>query len=167
MVNFPKKMNINKDLQLPLEGVSGIQNIEPVVSGNEKTRDSVCKGLAFIDFKYKDQAERFVEDFSGTSLSIGEVQKQIKCELLNSKSQPESDILNSKSPPASNQLTPKSQKPASDQSHKKANRPPKQVVLSSENVFQAIVDTDISFLSSGEEDVLSVIDDADENYMVA
>lgn len=167
MLNLPKKKNIHKDLRLAFEGVRGIQNIEPVVSGNEKTRDPVCKGLALIDFKYKDEAERFVENFSGTSLSFGKVQKQIKCELLNSTSQPANDLLNSKSQPVSNQLKPKSQKPASDQLHKKANRPPKQAVLSSENVFQAIVDTNSSFLRSGEEVVLSEHNDADENYEVA
>ncbi|XP_073145327.1 uncharacterized protein [Henckelia pumila] len=181
MVNLPKKKNIHKDLRLAFEGVPGIKNIEPVVSGNEKTRDPVCKGLAFIDFKYKDEAERFVDNFSGTSLSFGRVQKQIKCELLNSEAQPASDQLNSKSQkpasnqlklksqkPSSNQLKPKSQKPASDQSHKKSNRPPKQAVLSSENVFQAIVDTNGSFLSSGEEDgALSEHHDAEENYIAA
>ncbi|XP_073036181.1 uncharacterized protein [Primulina eburnea] len=167
MANLPKKKNIHKDLRLAFEGVPGIQNIEPVVSGNEKTRDPVCKGLAFIDFKYKKEAERFVENFSGTSLSFGKVQKQIKCELLNSTSQPANDLLNSKSQPASNQPKPESQKPASNQLHKKASRPPKQAVLSSENVFQANVDTNISFLSSGEEVVLSEHDDADEHYVVA
>ncbi|XP_073295110.1 uncharacterized protein [Primulina huaijiensis] len=166
MVNLPKKKNIHKDLRLAFEGVPGIQNIEPVVSGNEKTRDPVCKGLAFIDFKYKDEAERFVENISGTSLSFGKIQKQIKCELLNSTSQPANDMLNSKSQPGSNQPKPESRKPASNQLHKKDNRPPKQAVLSSENVFQAIVDTNISFLSSGEEVVLSEHYDADEHYKV-
>ncbi|KZV26486.1 hypothetical protein F511_12158, partial [Dorcoceras hygrometricum] len=166
MVNLPKKKNIHRDLRLAFEAVPGIQNIEPVVSGNEKTRDPVCKGLAFMDFKYKDQAERFVENFSGTSLSFGKVQKQIKCELLNPKSEPAS-LLNSKSHLESDLLNYKSQKPASDKSHKKANHSPKQAVLSSENVFQAIVGTNSPFLSSGEEDVLSEDEDADENYVEA
>lgn len=60
LVNLPKKKNIHRDLHQALKGVPGIVNIVPVVSGNEKTRDPVCKGLAFIDFKYHDEAQRYM-----------------------------------------------------------------------------------------------------------
>lgn len=59
LVNLPKKKNIHKDLKLAFKGVPGLLNIVPVVSGNEKTRDPVCKGLAFVDFKYQDEAQRY------------------------------------------------------------------------------------------------------------
>lgn len=59
LVNLPKKKNIHKDLRLAFKEVPGIVNIVPVVSGNEKTRDPVCKGIAFIDFKFQDAAQRY------------------------------------------------------------------------------------------------------------
>lgn len=83
LVNLPKKMNIDKDLRVALKGVPGIVNIVPVVTGNKKTRNPVCKGLAYINFKSKDEAQRFVQMFSGQSISFGKVQKQIKCEMIN------------------------------------------------------------------------------------
>ncbi|KAH0675278.1 hypothetical protein KY285_023079 [Solanum tuberosum] len=83
LVNLPKKMNIDKDLRVALKGVPGIVNIVPVVAGNKKTRNPVCKGLAYINFKSKDEAQRFVQMFSGRSISFGKVQKQIKCEMIN------------------------------------------------------------------------------------
>lgn len=83
LVNLPKKMNIDKDLGVAFKGVPGIANIVPVVTGNKKTRNPICKGLAYIDFKSKDEAKRFVQMFSGRSISFGKVQKQIKCEMIN------------------------------------------------------------------------------------
>ncbi|KAL3337113.1 hypothetical protein AABB24_029659 [Solanum stoloniferum] len=83
LVNLPKKMNIDKDLRVSFKGVPGIVNIVPVVTGNKKTRNPVCKGLAYINFKSKDEAQRFVQMFSGRSISFGKVQKQIKCEMIN------------------------------------------------------------------------------------
>ncbi|KAJ8569841.1 hypothetical protein K7X08_006418 [Anisodus acutangulus] len=83
LVNLPKKMNIDKDLLVAFKGVPGIANIIPVVSGNKKTRNPICKGLAYIDFKSKDEAQRFVKMFSGRSISFGKIQKQIKCEMIN------------------------------------------------------------------------------------
>ncbi|CAA0834749.1 RNA-binding (RRM/RBD/RNP motifs) family protein [Striga hermonthica] len=85
LLNLPKKKNIHKDLRLAFEGARGIVNIDPVVSGNEKTRDPVCKGLAFVVFKHQDEAQRFVQNFSGKSITFGKVQKQIRCELVNPK----------------------------------------------------------------------------------
>ncbi|KAK6788972.1 hypothetical protein RDI58_012771 [Solanum bulbocastanum] len=86
LVNLPKKMNIDKDLRVAFKGVPGIVNIVPVVTGNKKTRNPVCKGLAYINFKSKDEAQRFVQMFSGRSISFGKVQKQIKCEMINPRS---------------------------------------------------------------------------------
>lgn len=83
LVNLPKKMNIDKDLRVTFKGVPGITNIVPVVTGNKKTRNPICKGLAYIDFKSKDEAQRFVQMFSGRSIAFGKVQKQIKCEVIN------------------------------------------------------------------------------------
>lgn len=60
LVNLPKKKNIHKDLRIAFQGVPGIVNIIPLVSGNEKTRDPVCKGVAFIDFKKEDEAHRYI-----------------------------------------------------------------------------------------------------------
>lgn len=58
VVNLPKKKNIHRDLNLAFKGVPGIVNILPAVSGNQKTRDPVCKGFAFVDFKTEDDANR-------------------------------------------------------------------------------------------------------------
>nr|GME21813.1 ATP-dependent DNA helicase CHL1 [Ipomoea batatas] len=86
LFNLPKKKNILKDLQLAFKGFPGIVNIIPVVSGNSKTRDPVCKGIAFIDLKSEDGAQRFVQTFSGQSIYFGKVQKNIKCEMMSSTS---------------------------------------------------------------------------------
>ncbi|XP_059316582.1 uncharacterized protein LOC132067390 [Lycium ferocissimum] len=83
LVNLPKKMNVDKDLRLAFKGVPGIVNIVPVVSGNKKTRNPICKGLAYIDFKSKDEAQRFVKMFSGQSINFGKIQKPMKCEMIN------------------------------------------------------------------------------------
>lgn len=85
LVNLPKKKNIHRDLRLAFQGVPGIVSIVPVVSGNEKTRDPVCKGLAFVNFKNKDEAQRFMQSFSGKSICFGKLEKQIKFEMVNSK----------------------------------------------------------------------------------
>ncbi|XAR65024.1 hypothetical protein NMG60_11008967 [Bertholletia excelsa] len=86
LVNLPKKRNIHRDLQLAFKGVPGMVNIIPAASGNKKTRDPICKGFAFIDFKSEEDARRFVQIFSGESIRFGKIQKQIRCEILNSKS---------------------------------------------------------------------------------
>lgn len=81
LINLPKKKNIHRDLQSAFKGVPGILDIIPVVSGNRRTRDPICKGLAFIDFKTENEAYRFVQTFSGQSITFGKVQKQIKCDM--------------------------------------------------------------------------------------
>ncbi|KAL4325458.1 hypothetical protein GQ457_11G001840 [Hibiscus cannabinus] len=81
--NLPKKKNIHRDLKAAFDGVSGLINISPAVSGNKKTKDPVCKGFAYIDFKREVDATRFVQNFSGHKLTFGRIQKQIKCEMMN------------------------------------------------------------------------------------
>lgn len=34
-------------------------NIIPAVSGNKKTKDPICKGFAFVDFKSEEDANRY------------------------------------------------------------------------------------------------------------
>jgi len=60
LVNLPKKKNILRDLKSALQGIPGIINIVPAVLGNKKTRDPICKGFAFVDFKREDDAARCV-----------------------------------------------------------------------------------------------------------
>ncbi|KMT07007.1 hypothetical protein BVRB_6g153390 [Beta vulgaris subsp. vulgaris] len=80
--NLPKKRNIHRDLKSAFEGIPGIINISPVNSGNKKTRDPVCKGLAFVDFKSLKDADSFVQKFSGQIVPFGKSEKPIKCEIL-------------------------------------------------------------------------------------
>lgn len=86
LFNLPKKKKIHRDLKSAFEGVPGIINIIPVVSGNKKTKDPICKGFAFVDFKSEDYATRFVQLFSRQIIAFGKVQKQIRCEVMNSSS---------------------------------------------------------------------------------
>ncbi|BAT99587.1 hypothetical protein LR48_Vigan06g087300 [Vigna angularis] len=86
LVNLPKKKNILRDLKAALQGIPGITNIAPAVIGNKKTRDPICKGFAFVDFKREEDAVRFVELYTGQTITFGKIQKQIKCELLNGQS---------------------------------------------------------------------------------
>lgn len=59
LLNLPKKKNIHRDLKSAFKGVPGIINIIPVVSGNKKTKDPICKGFAFVDFESEDYATRY------------------------------------------------------------------------------------------------------------
>ncbi|KAM7468615.1 hypothetical protein LguiB_016177 [Lonicera macranthoides] len=86
LANLPKKKNIIRDLQLAFKGAPGIVKIVPAVSGNKKTREPVCKGFAFVDFRSPDEANRFVQIYSKESIAFGKVRKQIKCEIVNSSS---------------------------------------------------------------------------------
>ncbi|KAL0305027.1 UNVERIFIED_CONTAM: hypothetical protein Sangu_3055300 [Sesamum angustifolium] len=122
--------------------VPGILNIVPVVSGNEKTRDPVCRGLAFIDFKYQDEAQRFVQNFTGKSISFGKVQKQIKCEMMSSK------LPN----------------PAYDQLVDDNTRTHEQAVLNFDENLNASLETDVSPFDSWEESIPSELDTADEGH---
>ncbi|XP_015582211.2 uncharacterized protein LOC8281932 isoform X1 [Ricinus communis] len=91
IINLPKKRNIHRDLQLAFKEVPGVVNIFPAVSGNKKTKDPVCKGFAFVDFKSEEDADRFVQQFSGQSIVFGRIQKQIKCMMTNGHSSNSSD----------------------------------------------------------------------------
>nr|GEU38221.1 nucleotide-binding alpha-beta plait domain-containing protein [Tanacetum cinerariifolium] len=82
LVHLPKKKNIHRDLQAAFKPFTGITNIIPAVLGNEKTRELVCKGFAFVDFKSEKEATRFVNTFSTQPMTFGKVQKQIKCEII-------------------------------------------------------------------------------------
>ncbi|KAE9613415.1 hypothetical protein Lal_00015885 [Lupinus albus] len=92
LVNLPKKKNIHRDLKSALQGIPGIMNIVPAVSGNKKTRDPVCKGFAFVDFKRKEDAAKFVELYSGQAITFGKIQKQIECELVDAQSSSSTSI---------------------------------------------------------------------------
>ncbi|KAB1207803.1 hypothetical protein CJ030_MR7G024846 [Morella rubra] len=86
VVNLPKKKNIHRDLKSAFLRVPGILDIIPGVSGNSKTRDPVCKGFAFVDFKSKEDATRFIEIFSSRSVMFGKIQKEIKCDIMDLQS---------------------------------------------------------------------------------
>lgn len=60
VVNLPKKKNIHRDLKSAFVGVPGILNIVPAVYGNKKTREPICKGFAFVDFKSEEDATRYL-----------------------------------------------------------------------------------------------------------
>ncbi|WCJ21706.1 RNA-binding (RRM/RBD/RNP motifs) family protein [Euphorbia peplus] len=91
IANLPKKKNIHRDLQSTFKEVPGIVNIVPAVTGNKKTKDPICKGFAFVDFKSEEHANRFVQQFSGQDLPFGRVQKRIKCSMTNSHSNTSDD----------------------------------------------------------------------------
>lgn len=60
LTNLPKKKNVHRDLKSAFEGVRGIINISPAVTGNKKTKDPICKGFAFVDFKSEEDGIRYV-----------------------------------------------------------------------------------------------------------
>ncbi|XP_050203729.1 uncharacterized protein LOC126653824 [Mercurialis annua] len=91
VLNLPKKKNVHRDLQLAFKDVYGVVKIVPAVTGNKKTKDPVCKGFAFVDFKSEEDANRFVQQFSGQSILFGKIQKQIKCVTEKSHSSKSSD----------------------------------------------------------------------------
>ncbi|CAN6549032.1 unnamed protein product [Malus baccata var. baccata] len=82
LINLPKKKNIHRDLSSAFKLVPGLISINPAVSGNKKTKDPICKGFAFVHFKSEIDATRFVEMFSSQNVTFGKIQKQIKCELV-------------------------------------------------------------------------------------
>ncbi|KAJ8758983.1 hypothetical protein K2173_003221 [Erythroxylum novogranatense] len=85
VVNLPKKKNIHRDLELAFKGVRGVVNIHPSVAGNKKTKDPICKGFAFVDFKCEADAARFVQLFSGQSIKFGRIEKEIRCKMAKSQ----------------------------------------------------------------------------------
>ncbi|KAL2652240.1 hypothetical protein R1flu_020368 [Riccia fluitans] len=93
--NLPKKRNVDRDLRAALRSVSGLLHVRPVVSGNEKTREPVCKGLAYLTFATVDDAEDFVDRYNSESILFGQVEKRIACELAKTNS---SQKVNSSEP---------------------------------------------------------------------
>lgn len=79
--NLPKKKNIVRDLQAAFKGCPGLLHINPVVSGNKKTRDPVCKGLAFLVFESEDSANRFAMKYNGQNIIFGKIERNITCSL--------------------------------------------------------------------------------------
>ncbi|KAL7586911.1 hypothetical protein Lser_V15G41291 [Lactuca serriola] len=84
--NLPKKKNIHRDLKEAFKSFSEIINIIPAVMGNKNTRERICKGFAFVDFKSEKEANRFVDIISTEPITFGKVEKQIRCEIMKSSS---------------------------------------------------------------------------------
>lgn len=57
--NLPRKKNIHRDLQRAFRGFPGLVSISPAVIGNEKTREPVCRGFAFVCLASKEAANRY------------------------------------------------------------------------------------------------------------
>ncbi|RZR86345.1 hypothetical protein BHM03_00013528 [Ensete ventricosum] len=57
--NLPRKKNIHRDLQRAFQGFPDLVSISPAVIGNEKTREPICKGFAFVDFASEEAASRY------------------------------------------------------------------------------------------------------------
>ncbi|XP_065860971.1 uncharacterized protein [Euphorbia lathyris] len=98
VANLPKKKNIHRDLQSIFKEVPGIINIIPAVTGNKKTKDPICKGFAFVDFKSEEHADRFVQQFSRQDVAFGRIQKRIKCLRTTSHSNSSDDESASSDP---------------------------------------------------------------------
>lgn len=100
--NLPKKKNIVRDLQAAFKGCPGLLHINPVVSGNKKTRDPVCKGLAFLVFRSEDSANRFAMKYNGQSIIFGKIERSITCSLSSPSGVTNPDLM---SPAATNMHT--------------------------------------------------------------
>eukprot|EP00252_Welwitschia_mirabilis_P018463 TRINITY_DN4101_c0_g1_i2.p1 TRINITY_DN4101_c0_g1~~TRINITY_DN4101_c0_g1_i2.p1 ORF type:complete len:277 (-),score=71.09 TRINITY_DN4101_c0_g1_i2:135-965(-) len=79
--NLPKKKNIQRDLQTMFNEYKGLLYIYPVVSGDLKTRDPVCKGFAFFIFENENVANRFISEYHGKKLIFGKFERKITCRL--------------------------------------------------------------------------------------
>ncbi|KAI3733556.1 hypothetical protein L6452_12999 [Arctium lappa] len=143
LVHLPKKKNIHRDLQAAFKPFSGITNIIPAVSGNEKTREPVCKGFAFVDFKSEKDANRFVDMFSTQPIAFGKVQKQIKCEIMKSISP-----------------NPASIKPSV---HKTGNPLPITNPVTEIPFDSYVEDAAFDKFSNGDDDLVSITDDANDD----
>ncbi|CAD5190854.1 unnamed protein product [Musa acuminata subsp. malaccensis] len=97
--NLPRKKNIHRDLQRAFQGFPDLVSISPAVIGNQKTREPICKGFAFVDFASEEAASRFVQVYSRRSVCFGKVEKQIACDVIsphgtsNSSEQCDDDAL--------------------------------------------------------------------------
>ncbi|KAM1194306.1 hypothetical protein ACFX15_020615 [Malus domestica] len=138
VINLPKKKNIHRDLSSAFKLVPGLISINPAVSGNKKTKDPICKGFAFVHFKSKIDATRFVEMFSSQNVTFGKIQKQIKCELVD---------------------TPQ---PNLDQTQSTNNRSALPLIVSGlEGDYKADIDSDDSSMDSLEETTLDEYEGSD------
>ncbi|XP_074577054.1 uncharacterized protein LOC141833492 isoform X2 [Curcuma longa] len=95
--NLPRKKNIHRDLQQAFRGFPGLVSISPAVIGNEKTREPVCRGFAFVCLASKEAANRFVQAYSRKTLCFGKVEKQIACDVIKARgildsSEPQEDV---------------------------------------------------------------------------
>ncbi|KAG6532139.1 hypothetical protein ZIOFF_005977 [Zingiber officinale] len=95
--NLPRKKNIHRDLHHAFRGFPGLVSISPAVIGNEKTREPVCRGFAFVCLASKEAANRFVQAYSRKTLCFGKVEKQIACAVINTRgirdsSEPQEDV---------------------------------------------------------------------------
>ncbi|KAI3994693.1 hypothetical protein MKX01_002309 [Papaver californicum] len=88
--NLPRKKNIQRDLQSAFKGFVRIVSISPAVSGSKKTREPICKGFAFVYFTSEEVANRFIQTYSKRNLTFGKIQKQVTCEMVNSRESSES-----------------------------------------------------------------------------
>ncbi|KAI3991698.1 hypothetical protein MKX01_038096 [Papaver californicum] len=88
--NLPRKKNIQRDLQSAFKGFVGIVSISPSVSGSKKTREPICKSFAFVYFTSEEVANRFIQTYSKQNLTFGKIQKQVTCEMVNSRESSES-----------------------------------------------------------------------------
>ncbi|XP_030961308.1 uncharacterized protein LOC115982746 [Quercus lobata] len=143
VVNLPKKKNIHRDLKSAFVGVPGILNIVPAVYGNKKTREPICKGFAFVDFKSEEDATRFVQIFSRQTIEFGKIQKQINCDIIQSPSS------------------------AHVQSTGISNISPRLAVLGLEEDLNTASNVDGSSLDSWEETTSDESNDRDDEFMRA
>ncbi|CAK9201088.1 unnamed protein product [Sphagnum troendelagicum] len=85
--NLPRKKNVDRDLWAALRSVGGLLHVRPIVfAQNEKTREPLCKGYAFLTFKTDGDALDFVAKYHGTNITYGRVEKKLACEVAGSDS---------------------------------------------------------------------------------
>ncbi|CAM6092569.1 unnamed protein product [Calypogeia fissa] len=79
--NLPRKRNVDRDLRAAFRSAQGLLHIRPIVDGNEKTREPMCKGLAFLTFASDRQAKDFIQRYNGEDVTFGKTEKKVVCEL--------------------------------------------------------------------------------------
>eukprot|EP00249_Psilotum_nudum_P018438 c26804_g1_i2 orf=449-2269(+) len=89
---LPKKKNIERDLRAAFSCVPGLLHIQAIASGNEKTRDPICKGSAFLIFADVGAAESFMRQFADKLISFGKIEKKPVYEYRNRSSSTRLDI---------------------------------------------------------------------------